>query len=96
MSMILTIDPSRDLGDVARRLAKANLRVSGVLEYLHVIKLDADAKDLQRVRKVPGVLSVQPESTVTLDPIETPDKSSRDAEMPDVIGSSWRSPNWGR
>lgn len=100
MAMILTIDPSKDLAKVVKQLKKDKLRVTSVLEGLHIVTVDGDDAALQRVRAMPAVIGAEPETVVRLDPREVPDlgpdrpaKADRSV-TPKAVGASWRSAAW--
>lgn len=100
MSIILTIDPAEDFSKVVSRLKNAKVKVSSVLEGLHIVMIEADKADLAKIRSVVGVIGAETDVPVKLDPQEVPrmgqgwPKPSDRITSPQVVGASWRSPAW--
>jgi hypothetical protein len=101
MPVILTLDPACTLADVLPKLEAAGFKVGGVMEELHVVSGEGDARAMKKVRKLADVVAAEVDRTVRLDPREVPDLGAkppgrRDRQAaPPVTGASWRSASWG-
>lgn len=88
-AVIVTIDPSQSLAQLLGALRKAGLQVRDTMELLNTVSGQATPKAIAALRKLPGVLGVEADTIVKLDPREVPDMGAGF-----VAGSSWRSSNW--
>lgn len=62
MSIILTVDPMKDLAEIIVSLQGANLNVAMVLENLHIIKLEGDASQFNHIEPIAGIISIEVDS----------------------------------
>lgn len=97
--MIVTVDPAFGLESLIASMRKAGFTVGERMDALNVLTVHGGTKEQAALRKLPGVISVGPDSQVHLDPREIPDMGRDFAKQsrglaPAVSGSSWRSSNW--
>jgi hypothetical protein len=58
MTLVLTIDPARDISDIIVRLAHANLQIFDVDTTLNLIRVSATFEELAHIGPIPGIISV--------------------------------------
>jgi hypothetical protein len=97
--VIVTVDPQVGLDAVIELIRKAGVKIGERMDALHVLTVQGAPGAIAALRKVPGVLSVDKDTMVRLDPREIPDLGRRfAADAPDLgpslTGSSWKSSNW--
>jgi hypothetical protein len=58
MTLVLTIDPAREISDIIVRLAHANLQIFDVDTTLNLIRVSATFEELAHIGPIPGIISV--------------------------------------
>lgn len=71
MTLILTIDPTRDISDIIVRLAHANLQIFDVDTTLNLIRVSATFEELAHIGPIPGIICVNVEQAGHLSKIES-------------------------
>ncbi|MET0506371.1 MAG: hypothetical protein ABWZ85_13675, partial [Luteibacter sp.] len=71
--MIVTVDPSVELESLLGPLAQAGFKVNERLDAINVLTGHAGPEAVAALRQVPGVVSVEDDEIVRLDPREVPD-----------------------
>lgn len=66
MTLVLTIDPARDISDIIVRLANAHLAICAVDTVLNLIHIEATFEDMALVGPIPGVISVNLDQAAAL------------------------------
>lgn len=69
---VVTTSGERPLGDVEKNLAEAGFAVDQVLDAIGSITGSADDDVAERLRSVPGVSDVEPESPIDIGPPDAP------------------------
>ena len=69
---VVTTSPDHVFGEVARELSKAGLRLDQQLDAIGVVIGDADEAVAERLKSVPGVADVSPDTPVDIGPPDAP------------------------
>ena len=98
-SMIVTLGPTADMSAMTEEMRDAGFEIERCLEAINIVTGRGKPHVIAQLRKMVGVVSVEREEVVHLDPSEVTDMgpgfAERVAELePRVTGSSWKSKNW--
>jgi hypothetical protein len=71
MTLVLTIDPAREISDIIVRLAHANLQIFDVDTTLNLIRVSATFEELAHIGPIPGIISVNVDHPILFSEIDS-------------------------
>jgi hypothetical protein len=99
LGVIVTVDPQVELDAIIELVRKAGFKIGQRMDALNLLTAQGAPKAVAALRKLPGIIAVEKDTIVRLDPREVPDMGPKFAPRsgtvkPAVTGSSWKSSNW--
>jgi hypothetical protein len=75
MKLVITVNSDLNMNKTRALLEQSGLRIESVLDAIGIVTGTAKESAIPKLRALSGVLAVEPDTIVTLDPIEDPQRN---------------------